>query len=135
MTLSSGHYGNGHAGDITRRRVTGSCASILDDSGIVRGGSSGRKASQVQSRKRSGSSALRMCRFGDTLRFRGTRILMILHGSRTSRSVFGVAPVPAEVRPLRPRTLLLSVRGVVVFHRRLAFVSFPRLVRQAFRKA
>lgn len=44
MTPSSGHYGNGHAEDITRKRVTGSCASILDDSEIVRGGSLGRKA-------------------------------------------------------------------------------------------
>src|SRR5215472_14886885 len=102
MTPSFGHYGNGHAGDITRKRVTGSCASILGDAETVRGGSSARRASQVQRRKRSGSSALRMCRFGDTQRFRGTRTLTIPSGTRTSRNVLGVAPVPAEVRPLRP---------------------------------
>jgi hypothetical protein len=46
------------------------------------------------------------------------RILMIRCGSRTFRSVLGVAPVPAEVRPLRPGTVFLF-RGVWL-HRRLA---------------
>jgi hypothetical protein len=64
--------------------------------GNVHGGSSARKASQVQRRKRSGSSALRMCRFGDTSSVSGTRILMILHGSRTSRSP-GLHPCPLTV--------------------------------------
>jgi hypothetical protein len=61
--------------------------------------------------RKSGSSALRICRFRDTSRFRGIRILMILRGSRTSRSGFGVALVTGEGRPLRPRTLLLWFAG------------------------
>src|SRR5690348_7114345 len=107
MTPSSECYGNGHADDIPRNLVTGLCASILDDSAIVRGGSSVRKAGQVQNRKRSGSSVLRTCPFGDTSRFSGTRILMILGGSRILLSVFGVAPVPAKLRLLRSRTALV----------------------------
>ena len=48
------------------------------------------------------------------------------------RSVLGVAPVPAEVRPLRPRTAFCSrCSGSTVASR---FVSFPRLVRQAFER-
>ena len=49
------------------------------------------------------------------------------------RSVLGVAPVPAEVRPLRPRTVWLSfeVLGSAVAS---LLVSFPRLVRQAFER-
>jgi hypothetical protein len=61
--------------------------------------------------------------------------LMILRGSRTSRSVFGVPPVPAEVRPLRPRTMLLSFAVFWCSTVASRFVSFPRLVRQTFRKA
>ena len=48
-------------------------------------------------------------------------------------SELGVAPVPAEVRPLRPRTVWLSfeVLGSAVAS---LLVSFPRLVRQAFER-
>jgi len=58
---------------------------------------------------------------------------MIRCGSRTFRSVLGVAPVPAEVRPLRPRMVWLSfeVLGSTVA---ALLVSFPRLVRQAFER-
>jgi hypothetical protein len=58
---------------------------------------------------------------------------MTLCGRRTLRSEFGVAPVPAEVRPLRPRMvwLFFEVLGSTVAS---LLVSFPRLVRQAFER-
>jgi len=58
---------------------------------------------------------------------------MTLCGRRTLCSELGVAPVPAEVRPLRPRTVWLSfeVLGSAVAS---LLVSFPRLVRQAFER-
>ena len=58
---------------------------------------------------------------------------MTLCGRRTLCSELGVAPVPAEVRPLRPRTVWLSfeVLGSTVAS---LLVSFPRLVRQAFER-
>ena len=57
---------------------------------------------------------------------------MIRCGSRTFRSVLGVAPVPAEVRPLRPGIVFLfEVFGSTVAS---WLVSFPRLVRQAFER-